>query len=333
MRLAFDVVRKGEQAAIAGDVFPWIRGPLDAAARKRYDAEVVLLSRGYAPADSAHQLYQEAREGYDVVLNYEETLRTAARTREDAFDFLPFYAPFLERHPANAALYKETATTAAELDQVLTPPAASDAALVDTALFERVKAIGVKGDAVRARLDDLRWPFGADRRAALVAQSKLPEATPAASASIQALLTTPFLNADDRITLWTAGDELARKLHDKTRELDIDEDDRGVRTARQTDYELERVRFETNQRSLALLRAEASIDLLKMGGMPATETLTPLTRAFRTPAMPPGRRRRRTPATISSTSPPRSRRCSTSAICSASPGLFSYRSRFSKTQT
>lgn len=281
VRQALDVVRKGEQAVLAGDVFPWIRGPLDAAARKRYDAEVMLFSRGYAPVDSANQLYHEAREGFDLVLNYEETLRAAIRTREEAFDFLPFYGRFLERNPANAALYKETAAAAAELDRVLAPPPAGDPPLMDTALFERIKTIGLKADAVRSRLDDLRWPFGADRVAALVAQSKLPEATPAVAAAIHSVLATPFLHADDRITLWKAGHELARKLHDKTRELDIDDDDRGVRTARQPEYDLERARFEANQRSLALLRAEASIDLLKMGGMPAETTVTPLMRALR----------------------------------------------------
>jgi hypothetical protein len=281
IRLALEVVRKGEQAVLAGAQYPWVRDALDAACRKRYDAEVVLLSRGYAPPDSAHQLYQEAREGYDVILDYEETLRAADRTREDVYDFLPFYQPFLERNPANAGLFKETAKAALELDQALTPPPASAPALIDTALFERVKAIGLKADAVRARLDDLRWPFGADRRATLIAQSKLPEVTPAGAAAVDAILSTPFLRADERVALWTAGRELGGKLHTKTRDIDNDEDERGVRTARQTDYALERARFEANQRSLAVLRGEASVDLLEMGGLKLNSDLHEALRAVR----------------------------------------------------
>lgn len=267
IRLALEVVRKGEHAVLAGQTYPWLRGAIDAASRKRYDAEVVLLSRGYAPPDSAQQLYQEAREGFDVVLNYEDLLRGADRTREEVYDFLPFYQTFLERNPANAGLFKQTAKAALELDEALTPPSASGPPLMDTALFERIKGIGLKADAVRSRLDDLRWPFGADRRATLIAQSKLPEVTPAGAASIEAILATPFLRADERIALWTAGRELATKLHSKTRDVDIDEDDRGVRTARQTDYALERGRFEANQRSLAVVRGEASVQLLEMGGL------------------------------------------------------------------
>lgn len=280
VRLALDVVRKGETAVLAGDVFPWIRGPLATTARKRYDAEVLLFSRGYVPADGAGLLFNQARDGFDVVLNYEETLRGAMRTREQVYDYLPFYAAFLERSPANADLFRQTALAAAELDRVLAPPPANEPPLDDAALADRIKDIGLKADTVRSRLDDLRWPFGADRLSALIAQSKLPEATPPLLASIEAALLTPFLRAEDRIALWKAGRDLAHRLHEKTREIDIDEDDRGVRTARQTDYDLERARFESTQRSLALLRAQASIELLRMGGMPDQQSIAPLQRAL-----------------------------------------------------
>jgi hypothetical protein len=268
-QLALEIVRKGEQATIRPRTFPWVRSELQRAAQQRYNGEYLLIARGYAPLEQAEQALRDARNRYDLVLSYQDTIRSAQNGHDEAFSFLTFYPGYLEQIPGTEPQYDQAIRAAIELNEVLVPPSSGDGApaLSSPQLAERVKVVAQKAESLRNRMDDLRWSFGADRVASLISQSKLPDATPAIANAIDAILATPFLNAQDRIALWTADRELCRRLLDGTRELDTREDELGQVTPRPADYDLEKERYQHWQEKLAMVRADSSFALLELGGM------------------------------------------------------------------
>src|SRR5262249_28067522 len=50
VRLALTAARLGERAAARPDAFGWLRADLEDAAQARHDGEILLFSRGFAPA-------------------------------------------------------------------------------------------------------------------------------------------------------------------------------------------------------------------------------------------------------------------------------------------
>lgn len=284
---ALDVVRKGEQAVVDPRSLAWVQGELQEAAQVRYDAEVLLFARGYVPLDAADQLLRKANDAYDVLLSHEQIIQRAYTIRDQATAFLPASTGVLERFPSHEKQWHSAIEATVELGEVLMPAAGGAAAPpgngggasnaeAAAALRQRCELIRQKSDAVRSRLDDLRWPFAADRLASLIAQSRQPESTAAIWWNIDAILTAPYLRAEDRVALWQAGRELSHRLLDKTLELDWDEDDRQILTPRSPDYDADRARFERKQQELAGLRARTSLALLRLGGF-AKQPLTNLT--------------------------------------------------------
>lgn len=267
IRRALDVVRKGEQAVVQPRVLTWVQGMLQDAAQMRYDAEVLLFARGYAPLDSADQLLRKAADAYDVLLSHEQVVVRAYLVRDQAMAFLPQYLPFLEQFPTQEKVWRMAVDETMDLQRALTPPAGTT--LTAAALRQRCELLRQKSDTIRNRLDDLRWLFEADRLAALVAQTKQPETTPATVLTIDAILTTPYLRAEDRVALWRAGRDLSRKLVQATLEIDWDEDERRQITSKQAEYEYDRARFERKQQELASLRARTSLGILELGGFAA----------------------------------------------------------------
>lgn len=267
---ALSVVRRGERAVVRPEVFPWVRGLLDEASRLRHDGEVLLFARGYAPLAAADQFLQQASDAYDAILDHEESFRRVYDLRDRALSFLPNYLPYLDQNNANERAFLETARALRELDRELAPLPAG-ARLSAGALRHKGELIRQRSEAVRTGLDGMRWPFEPERVAALIDQCQQPEATPALCLSIQAILTTPFLKAQERVALWQAGRALARRTVEKTAALDAEENARRRPTQRLSAFDIDRPRCEQQQTERALLRARTSIALLELGGLPQTE--------------------------------------------------------------
>ena len=156
---------------------------------------------------------------------------------------------------------------AQDLYEALAPPKGStpdDFRISRAALPARVEELREQTHALRDHLAELRQPFTPAHVGQLVEQSQKLEADAALAAEIEGLLATPFLQADDRAALWTAGRALARRLNDETLAIDRQE------TATSASADEESSPGATEEPSpgeeAALRRARRSIELLALAG-------------------------------------------------------------------
>lgn len=282
VRLSLEVVRQGEQAASQAEGFLWTRDALAAAAETRHDAETLLLARGYAPVALADQLFKKAGGEFGAIRDHGETVHQAGRCLDEAMAFLPAYLPYLDHSPDQEKPWLAAVQAAQDLQQALAVPGKRGLAADD--LRQKREEIRRRTALLRHHLDDLApgvgaWspdlaPTGAFAAAGieqLISQSKDREARPAILLQMQAVLSVPFLKAGDRETLWKAGQELSRRLHEQTIRLDQEEDSRRTSTAPMSDFEGDRPRFEREEQVRAVRRARTSIAVLRLGGLAAAD--------------------------------------------------------------
>jgi hypothetical protein len=271
VRRALDVVRNGERAASRPEVFAWIRGQLDEASQHRLQGETLLFSRGYAALDEADEALRKAATAYDICLAHANTLQRAQHTLDDAFAFLPAAQSFVEHAPRYEKDWLGAARLADELSHLLTLPAGNKP-LANDELRQKGEEIRNKTDELAARLDELRRPFAPAALAPFKDVGTRPDTSAYHLQELDALLATPFLKTDERLALWKAARALARRLHEQTRSID-EAEDAGLQsiTSRMT-AEADPVRLARVENERAARRARLGIGLVRLGGLPATDS-------------------------------------------------------------
>ena len=263
VRKAVEALREGEQAGCRPRSFAWLEGPLDAAAQKRHDGEVLLDARGFVPPGAAETLLGDAVADYLTVRARQDSLETAFRLRDEAFALLPAYLPYLQTHPAHETAWLAAVQALQEFDVLLTPPPPGEhlaAALLNSKLDE----VRHQSALLEAALGRLRHPFSAERCAELIRRSLDTAANPDLVHELAALLQTPFLPADRRLAVWQARYELGRRLLTQTLALDEDQ----LSTDQLPDPGDEPEMWQRRLRDQDLSKARWSIALLRLAHLP-----------------------------------------------------------------
>ncbi len=254
VRLALETATLGEKAAAQLRAFPWIRTLLEEAAQARYEGELLLLTgQGFAPLREADQAFKAATERYQSCLRRGEALEDAYRTLDNALAFLPTYTPYLEAVPERERAWQDAVESARALaDRLSHPPAEWEAA---TALAGKLEK----------QLAALREPFTAEALASLRVRCSRPGAQAPVLREVNAVLESPHLAVEDRLSLWQAGRGLARRLDEAVLLLDREggqpyEDPSADADVRQDSLQKEEWRR-------AAMRARASAALLNLAGL------------------------------------------------------------------
>src|SRR6185437_885255 len=212
---ALTVVANGEKAASQAAILPWIRPMLDKAAQDRHDAEVRLWGRGYASLDNADRLLKQALSRYETILLVADKVQQAMRRLDEAMVFLPAVAPDLDRAPEFIKSWFIAVEAASDLQAALAPPT-EDVPISTAKILQTVETLWQKSGTLQANLDDLHWPFQPENLTHLAQQAARTVPSPALTLQIDAILNTPYLNADARAALWRAGREAARRRDEET---------------------------------------------------------------------------------------------------------------------
>ena len=260
VRQALDVVRLGERVAAQPQLYPLISEALEEAAQKRFEGELFLFGGdGYAPRGEATKRLAAASERYEAAQRRGDTVREIQRLLDEASAFLPAYAPYLERVPEQESTWLDGVDACARLTDLL---AAAPADLTGAA------------QPMTQLEDDLRRlqrPFSADALADLQARLRRHPASPTVLNEAEAILSTPFLAAEDRESLWKATRTLARRLHGETLQQDQEEVKLKPALLETALTETPTNRLDPKEGRRALQRARVSLALLRLGGLPSDE--------------------------------------------------------------
>ncbi|HWG44850.1 MAG TPA: carboxypeptidase-like regulatory domain-containing protein, partial [Gemmataceae bacterium] len=263
---ALTVVANGEKAASQAAILPWIRPMLDKAAQDRHDAEVRLWGRGYASLDNADRLLKQALSRYETILLVADKVQQAMRRLDEAMVFLPAVAPDLDRAPEFIKSWFIAVEAASDLQAALAPPT-EDVPISTAKILQTVETLWQKSGTLQANLDDLHWPFQPENLTHLAQQAARTVPSPALTLQIDAILNTPYLNADARAALWRAGREAARRRDEETLRLDREEN-RDHRVTPEAEHEAgARQHGMAQEHRNALDRGRRSIALLRLGGL------------------------------------------------------------------
>ncbi len=282
--VALRVAHAGELAAACASesrrmceprAFPWIGELLEQAAQKRHEAEVLLFAPGFASLQEAGELFREAENDYRTLARYLDSLQDAYATYDEALARLPGYASYVmnrkEFSRDDKDRWSRLIQTVADLHPLLgrpleegQPPVAASALVVKIAEVQRAT------DSLRKDLNELSRPFRKDGDLrALLEQAKGASAGPAKYEEIDAALAIPWLRAEDRQSLWSAGQALSRRLCQAT--LEKDEQDGSQVPANLADFEGSKAERQELERAAG--RAQLVLDLFKLGGWSSPEQL------------------------------------------------------------
>jgi hypothetical protein len=288
VRLALQAAQKGERArACEARALPWVRPLLEAASQKRHDGEALLLSPGFAPADAAGRLLEEALDDIQNVNADADNVQAAYRIRDEAIAQLLGIAPYLMNRPDPDARYArywgDAVSVWQELDTLLAAPPAGEAP-APAELRKKVEQLQQRAAALGGIMQSLIKPFSVGEVQGLLAKvSKLETPLPESYAEIDVLLQSTCLRAEDRQGLWEAERKLARRLHEDTAKLDKDDRDKDRRPP---DVSFDKESAAKREQERAGRRAQVAVDLLRLGGLPSSELEASVFKATREPAKP-----------------------------------------------
>jgi serine/threonine protein kinase len=257
VRLTLQLARKAAQASALADdprLLPWVKERLKTAQASRQTAERLLFDPGEKTAEEVHAALNAALRANQEVYTYLRTLAGAFRARDDALVIVPGYAPLLEREPDGELFWSRAIENTLELGKELQIPPA-------TSTEETFRKIG----NLTATLEDaLKFILKAPaliRARHLIGISK--KAGPDDRLKMNALLQIPWLEAGERVELWTAERQLANRLTQLVLQMDAQDDTAGWQTPAPRPVDAATARAAQKQ---ALLRARVSLGLLRLGG-------------------------------------------------------------------
>ncbi len=212
---AWEVVVIAEQADCQPRSLAWLSGLLDQADSLRHEVEILTLPQtaGYASWKQIDNDWARARAAYDFIVSSQRKIDAAQATLAQARAVLPAEIPFLETiyQPELEKLWHEAALKAQALGDLLVPP--SDMPTRD--------AVGLLNDdlvetteSLNDLLKSLQEPFSERALRGLIedCRSEQERPDPSLAVRIEAILTTPFVKAQQRQALWEAGRDLDRRL-------------------------------------------------------------------------------------------------------------------------
>jgi hypothetical protein len=244
-----------------------VQKQLREATAKRREAEAILFGTS-AQTDPAVKLLEEAQDGYRRAEEYAKALVDAWDTYEQALALLPGTAPLVTDAEGERA-WLEAVRGVHRLEPLLI----ADPGPARDQLPSLARQLRELARQLRARTGKLSRPFAEANARSLAERSDRADARPSMVREIDRLLQAPCLRADDRERLWVAGRRLARRLHQKTVELDR-RDDEGRCTepppsgggADGSASERQR-----SERQRAMCRARLSIELATLAGLPRAD--------------------------------------------------------------
>jgi hypothetical protein len=275
----------GQAEAVVTDprVFSWlpIRDMLKSASAKRVEAELLLFNADVRKQKDAGKAFQDALAEFQAVGDAITTIQEGRRTLDRAQMVLPSYVPFLMKSlewdlsetPEKAWLQAVDAARA--LDENLTGKADDFASQMDRV---RTKTAEVK-DLLAALKQPLTW-----RKI----RGLFEEPSEASLHNLDALLEVPWFLIEGvepapaagdkekhRITnrkeFWDARQAMARLVQDRTLKLD-EADNQNLQPTKDSEpMDPAAARRQEDRR--AARRARISLELLKLGGAPAAQTL------------------------------------------------------------
>ncbi|MBL8794127.1 MAG: hypothetical protein JNM56_09490 [Planctomycetia bacterium] len=212
VRWALRTVQLGERAAAVDPaLLPWVRPLLDEAAEKREQGEAILIEGGPpSKMKQAQELLQAAEARYQDIDGLVVALEDAAQRLAEARVLLPGFAPYLPARPHfDSGLERDwlaAAETTGRLSELLAQPA--NQPLNKLSEVQRLSA------ELRRSLANLQQPFGPEALQQLIKQASQNDV--AQYLEMQALLESPCLTAPQRKDLWTARQDLGRRLAKKS---------------------------------------------------------------------------------------------------------------------
>jgi hypothetical protein len=258
VRDALQTAREAGQASLADErILPWVRAAREAAANRRREGEGLLLDRSPSSWAKAQPLLAESLREYRAVNRAIRTLDEAHRTLDEALALLPGYAPYLEHDRSMEGTWAAAVDTACGLRDLLARPQDAGPGLTDM-----LKKTDDRTTTLREQLNRLAQPLGPGRLKKMIAQAD--HAGPAAWHELNAVRDCPWLGAADREALAKATRSLSERLHRTTAAQEQAEDRAGRPTPSLPAFD--RARAERQERERALVRARASLLLLKLAG-------------------------------------------------------------------
>lgn len=287
IRLALQVARDGERAAAcqAGPAtpgaaptlepvaLPWVYRDLPSAERHRREGERLLLDPDPARWEQAREVLRQAAQEYDTLRQLVRAIADARRQVEEAWSFLPDYAPYrlATRRPEAhddadwSAAVRATAELAGFLARPPEPGAGTPADAATSDEFQkRTKDLRRPLDGLRGRLRERLTTFRPG------GNGGPPD--PDLGAEADALLKTPLLAAAERVTVW----ESARQQDRQTPE----EQDEGAPHGTEPLPAPDAAAAERAEADRAARRAHCLVDLLHVAGLAGWEDLERETRAL-----------------------------------------------------
>ncbi|MCE9562686.1 MAG: carboxypeptidase regulatory-like domain-containing protein [Planctomycetes bacterium] len=277
-RTGFEAVIVYETAAAHPDVYPWTTEVLRQAAVSRWTGEILLTFWGSVPTAEPHERFHDTIRLAAAANAFADAYASGRPIADDALTGLVPEASVLQVFPDRVPLWKTRLKATGDLVKLLMPPStpADAAGLLDQADQLRRAAAGVS--SLTTALDLVTGASDVDWAVSAAATESAP---PDLVRSIEFLFSLPRLNQESRAALDQAGQNLARRLAEKTLAADKN-DDLAIHQTPIVPYGSEEGvadrRFTAAQ---VAIRAECHIAILRFAGLPAT-TIDPLTKLLET---------------------------------------------------
>jgi hypothetical protein len=237
----------GQKAATQPASFSFVAGRVEDAFQKAHDGQVRFWARGYASPIEADEPLAAAGRELEAVLPQQESLLKAQALRDEAWSWLPAYLGYLGTHTPQEKLWLNAVRLTRKLADLLDQKTYSPADVQ-----ELVPRLALD-------LETLRQPFDSARVKRLSQRSR--EDSPDANLflEMEALLATPLLDAESRRALWNACRELGRRLNERTRQLDHQEDETRQQTPAAPEYDRQLAQAAVRERELRRVRVAQTL--------------------------------------------------------------------------
>lgn len=267
--LALQTARFLEDTATQLDVIAYAKPALDEAYRLRAEAEAVLFAPGYASPEDATKRLRAAENAARVVKLAADRLHAATATRDDAVLWLAGATPLVNSGVVNTTDAIAVADAVAKLNAALPR---RDQSFTASDFTDRVPDWDRLASNVRGALAIANRLLTADSLAALRRRAGAADAGPAMLRELDAILASPLVPAAERVALWNARSEFARRLCGITLQKDTT-DDEAFRNGLPRPLAIEPTSEELADPALAERRARWSAAILRGGGMDTPSSL------------------------------------------------------------
>ncbi len=217
VKTAWDMVTAAEEASSRFDSLPWVRRPLDRADRLRHEVTVLLLpaAAGMANWTQIGKACDETRGAYEFITSFQNRMHQARASLAKARAVLPAYLSYIEASGAGEAdaLWHDLADAAAKLTPMVTLVMAPPEGRADDPALERLHNDLAEATRRLDRLtDELLSPFGHDAITEITELCRADKPDPKLGPSIDAVLSTPFSETNDRKALIAVARVLEKRL-------------------------------------------------------------------------------------------------------------------------